>query len=73
MFNSHSKPWWQCRGFLLFAAGEEGNFGSGEGQKPLTVPCAVSPVLEWAYPRTAWTLSGVSTDPSTPSTSRTPL
>lgn len=60
------------QGSLLFAAGEEGNVGSGDGQKALTLPCAVFPVLEWAYPRTAWTLSGVSTDPSTPGTSRAP-
>lgn len=72
MLSSHSQPWWQCRGSLLSAAGEEGNFGSGESQKPLTLPCAVSPVLEWAYPRTAWTLSGVSTDPSIPGTRQGP-
>jgi len=58
-------PWWQCKGGFGgspgFAVCGEGEFGGG--QKPLTLACAVPPVLEWAYPRTAWTLSGVSTRP----------
>lgn len=44
-----------------FAACGEGEFR--RCQKPLTLPCAVLTVLEWPYPRTAWTLSGVSTRP----------
>lgn len=51
---------------------EEGNSGGGH-QKPLTLSCAVPPVLEWAYPRTAWTLSGVSMRPLCCAGQDTPL
>lgn len=62
--------WWQCKGGGLWGlpvvcSRLGGEFGGGGGayQKPLTLPCAVPSVLEWAYPRTAWTLSGVSRSP----------